>query len=534
MRKKNYIELINVNKMYDNGFMAVENLNLKINSGEFVTLLGPSGCGKTTTLKMIGGFLSPTSGKINVDGKDIKDVPIHNRPTATVFQDYALFPNMNVYQNITYGLKIMRKPINNRPKNLVRQAERVFKSSSKKANSEIKRIEKERASLRKQLDKLDLKYERNPEVLAIKKMRDLQFDQKYRSLEKQLKKKKGQDYYFSLGWYNKLLEIEGKFFSLFGKNHPVNYQTKGMDEVEIAICNLIKWYNFKKAYDIQYDQLMEKYNDLDFEVSYWMNYADQEKEWFINKKLSRKLTKQEIERRAKKVIKMVGLEGNEKKYHYELSGGMQQRVALARAIVVEPSILLLDEPLSALDAKVRKQIQNELRRIHQELGITFILVTHDQDEALSLSDKVVVMSRGKIEQIDTPKNVYESPANEWVANFIGRTNLFDGVYKEPNRVKFKNITSKYRELGKKYKNGQKVKVMIRPEDFQIVKKEKAKISVKVVSSIYKGQVNEITCLWGEDKIIVETMQKINSSTLHLTWKDDNVHIMKVKDNGAKL
>jgi spermidine/putrescine transport system ATP-binding protein len=175
---------------------------------------------------------------------------------------------------------------------------------------------------------------------------------------------------------------------------------------------LRKWYLYKLPIDAKYDRLTFQYNRLDKLSSYWQNFPMTSQESFKKKNTSRKLTRDEIKNKANQIIELVGLQGNENKYPNELSGGMQQRVALARALVVEPDILLLDEPLSALDAKVRQQMQLELKRLHNELGITFILVTHDQEEALTLSSKVVVMSKGRVEQIDTPKRIYDSPRNE--------------------------------------------------------------------------------------------------------------------------
>ena len=253
------IELVNVSKEYD-GYLAVENTNLYVRKGEFITFLGPSGCGKTTTLRMIAGFELPTSGKIYLNGKDITDLPPYERPVNTVFQRYALFPHLNVYENIAYGLKL-------------------------------------------------------------KRVKSTYVDKKGRTVEK----------------------IE-------------------------------------------------------------------------------KLTKKEIDEKVSKALKIVDLEEFEKRSVTTLSGGQQQRIAIARAIVNEPEILLLDEPLGALDLKMRKDMQLELKEMHKKLGITFIFVTHDQEEALTMSDTIVVMKDGKIQQIGTPQGKYNEPVNSFVSDFIGESN----------------------------------------------------------------------------------------------------------------
>jgi spermidine/putrescine transport system ATP-binding protein len=220
-----------------------------------------------------------------------------------------------------------------------------------------------------------------------------------------------------------------------------------------------------------------------------------ESEKFKKRNISRKFKEEEIAYRVDNMIELVGLTGNEHKMPTELSGGMQQRVALARALVVEPDILLLDEPLSALDAKVRKQMQLELKRLHQELGLTFILVTHDQEEALALSNKVVVMSKGRVEQIDSPKRVYDTPKNEWVASFIGKTNMFDGSYIGKNKITFAGETFKINiDAVKKITTRANVKFMIRPEDIIITSPEKGFIKARVAQVLYKGQMYEIRCL----------------------------------------
>jgi spermidine/putrescine transport system ATP-binding protein len=207
MAVKNYIQLINIKKVYDDGYIAVQDINISINKGEFVTLLGPSGCGKTTILKMLAGFDMPTVGQIMVDGVDIKELPINQRPTATVFQDYALFPNMNVYQNITYGLKVMRKPMRDILPKVREEGENFYRIAIKKAALEIKKIEIQQGKLLRQLVRLDELYKIYPEVTNIKNMRHAQFIMKQNYFLKKLKENYGENAEFKISRSNKQREF---------------------------------------------------------------------------------------------------------------------------------------------------------------------------------------------------------------------------------------------------------------------------------------------------------------------------------------
>lgn len=301
MRK--LIQFKNIVKDF-NGQMVLRGINLDIYENEFVTLLGPSGCGKTTLLRILGGFLSQTEGQVIFDNEEISEVPPYKREINTVFQKYALFPHMNVYDNVAFGLKIKKEP------------------------------------------------------------------------------------------------------------------------------------------------------------------------------------KDIIEQKVMRMLKLVNLEDYGKRSVTEMSGGQQQRVAIARALVNEPMVLLLDEPLGALDLKLRKEMQQELKKIQKEVGITFIYVTHDQEEALTMSDKIVVMRDGEIQQIGSPTDIYNEPVNEFVANFIGESNIIDGVMVRDNEVIFED--KKFVCVDRGFAENEKVDVVIRPEDLDIVPKEKGMLKGVVKSVLFKG------------------------------------------------
>lgn len=523
--KKNLISFINLKKVYENGYVAVKKFNLDIQKGEFLTLLGPSGCGKTTILRMLAGFEQPTQGRILYNGIDIKDVPVNDRPTATVFQDYALFPNMTVKQNIEYGLKIMRVPSNLTPE-IEKKADDIYKSALKKANNHIKDIEKSRNEILKDINKCNNEYEKRKGWLEFKKMRHQDFQLLIKKLTNELYKTYGDDFVSKQSHWNAFKVKLNLLLLRMHLSFRFDVSTKKMNEIEKEIVRVSKIYSAKCLLDKKYDNLKDKYNNLDFDISYWQNFPIQQKEKFLRINASRKLTKPEIDERANKVIELVGLKNKETAMPNELSGGMQQRVALARAIVIEPEIILLDEPLSALDAKVRSEMQKEMKRLHEQLKITFILVTHDQEEALMLSDKVVVMSQGEIEQVGTPNEIYDYPENKWVAKFIGRANFFDGVFLDKNKVEFLNIKQAV-EPTYKFKNNFKVTIMIRPEDFDIVPAQQGYIDVKIESVSYRGLLWDIKCKYNKQTILIESINKIEKdSIIGLKWDMEDVHVIK--------
>lgn len=357
----NIIELKNVGKSFDD-VVVVEDFNLEVKKGEFVTFLGPSGCGKTTTLRMIAGFEIPTEGHITLNGEDISKLPPYERPINTVFQRYALFPHLNIYDNIAFGLKLKTNEV-----------------TYKKDNGKI-----------------------------------------------------------------------------------------------------------------------------------------------ITRK--EKLSKKEIDKKVKRALEIVDLEGFEKRSVDTLSGGQQQRIAIARAIVNEPQILLLDEPLGALDLKMRKEMQIELKAMHERLGITFIYVTHDQEEALTMSDKIVVMSDGVIQQIGTPEEIYNEPKNAFVADFIGESNIFNGKVTDKLQVQFCDHTFTCVD---DFHIGTKVEVVVRPEDIVMKPKGEGMMDVVVDSVVFKGVHYEITVLSGDNEIVIHSIYNaVVGDTISIDIGPDSIHLIE--------
>jgi len=383
VNKKPLIELINVTKSYD-GEKVVDTLNLTIYENEFVTLLGPSGCGKTTTLRMIGGFVQPDEGQIIINGKVFNDLPPYARPIHTVFQRYALFPHLNVLENVAFGLR-----------------------------------------------------NRNTEYLM----------------------------------------------NFFG-----------------------------------HDLINKTYKEL---------YPTHEKQ---NGRFVHKILQSLIDKAAQDALALVKLTGFEQRKIDQISGGQQQRVALARAIVNKPQILLLDEPLAALDLKLRQNMQYELKEMQRKLGITFIFVTHDQEEAMTMSDRIVVMRSGLIQQLGTPKSIYNEPVNRYVANFIGETNIFPGTYVKKDVVNFLGVDFKC--TGYTFNDQEAVDVVIRPEDFDVVGLDKAKLTGTVTFSLFKGVHNELDVDINGVKVMVNTYESYEvGQSIGLSVDPYEIHMMKVENNG---
>ena len=341
---KKIIELKNISKEFE-GEQVLTSINLDIYDKQFVTLLGPSGCGKTTTLRIVGGFEVPDSGDVLFEGKQINDVPAHKRSINTVFQKYALFPHLNVFENVAFSLRL------------------------------------------------------------------------------------------------------------------------------------------------------------------------------------KKIPNAEITRRVKEMLELVALKGFERKNVTKLSGGQQQRVAIARALISHPRVLLLDEPLGALDLKLRKDMQNELKKIQKQTGITFIYVTHDQEEALSMSDVVVVMAEGKIQQIGSPTDIYNEPVNAFVADFIGESNILDGVMNEDYKVTFSGHT--FSCVDKGFAPGEQIDVVVRPEDVDVVSCQSGMLTGTVTSVTFKGVHYEIIVDIGGFKWMIQSTDFVDvNARIGVSIDPDAIHIMK--------
>ena len=426
------IELKDITKEF-NGHVVLRGIDLTIEQNEFVTLLGPSGCGKTTTLRIIGGFVEPSAGEVLFDGKNILDTPAHKRPTNTVFQRYALFPHLDVFENVAFGLRVKNDSLSTLAQ--IRQITDTYQEKMKSTRDpqEIKDLKKE------------LKVE-------IRMLRDPNSDRKKEiaSLEKLFKNEK---------------DIE------------------------------------KKA------ELKEKINSI--------------YDTFVTKKTKEK----EINEKVFKYLKMVGLEGYEKRPVHKLSGGQQQRVAIARALINEPKVLLLDEPLAALDLKLRQEMQYELKEIQRNSGITFIFVTHDQEEALTMSDKIVVMNQGEILQIGTPEDIYNEPANTFVAKFIGESNIISGVMKDDFLVSFDGRD--YVCVDKGFARNEEVDIVIRPEDIDILLDGEGLLSGVVDSIAFKGVHYEIDVKTDDRIYTIHTTDYAKEGTrVGLKFEPEDLHVME--------
>ena len=423
------VELKGISKSYGDN-VILEDLNLSINENEFVTLLGPSGCGKTTTLRIIGGFETMQKGSLLLDGEEIGNIPTHKRPINTVFQRYALFPHLNIYDNVAFGLR------NNVYSNVYDIG--VYNLLQDYGFDE-EEIDSVRRILEKYLKPSDVK---NAAIEYFKGYcKVFKIEEAIKAIKKEFK--------------NETKENVIKKFDEILKENNVKSNT---NETENPV------------YEVTYDgaSFKELYNSL---IS-----ACKESDTFykiIVKLQDRKFKEETIKREVTKALELVNLPGYENRQISSLSGGQMQRIAIARAIVNKPRILLLDEPLAALDLKVREKMRYELKEMQRNLGITFIFVTHDQEEAMVMSDTVVVMNNGEIQQIGRPEDIYNEPVNKFVASFIGQSNIFRGKYLGDDRLEA--LGRKWRVDVNDFEKGEDIYCIVEKEDFDVVPLESAKI-----------------------------------------------------------
>ncbi|HHX78630.1 MAG TPA: ATP-binding cassette domain-containing protein [Acholeplasmataceae bacterium] len=510
---KKLIELKNIYKSFDDE-QVVKNFNLYVNKNEFVTLVGPSGCGKTTTLRMIGGFEFPDSGDIILNGERVNDIPPYHRPINTVFQRYALFPHLSVFDNIAYGLRNFNRVFEDVKSNVRKSYEKEKKALATKLQN--KNTTKE--------EKAEIKY-RFKEIKA--EIKEKIFDEKEKlydanlsEIEKRYDKKEKELLDKIEVLENDTVRINNAKDELEKLEEKIDEETSGMKKTERT--KVLQKYN-KELVIIRKIAYQEDVDELYAELKTVYKYrADEEKS-----AKSLMMSKHHIKEAVIDALKLVKLSGFQNRKISNMSGGQQQRVAIARALVNKPKILLLDEPLAALDLKLRQNMQYELKEMQRQLGITFIYVTHDQEEALTMSDIVVVMDNGEIQQIGTPQDIYNEPKNRFVASFIGESNIIRAKYKAPKQVEFMGTV--FDCTDENFKNGEICDVVIRPEDFDIVPLEEAKLKGIVDSIIFKGVVYEICAIIQGVEFVIHKYEKFEvGDEIGLTVDAFEIHLMKVK------
>ena len=486
------IELKDVTKEFS-GQVVLRGIDLEINSNEFVTLLGPSGCGKTTTLRIIGGFVEPSTGEVLFNGKDINDVPAHKRPTNTVFQRYALFPHLDVFENVAFGLRV--------------------KSTEFKEQHEIDNILAEYKELiRAEKDPVKKRNLRREVTRKAQLIKDPNFElkQEIEELKTKIKALKNDPEYIDSKKENliKADELRDKIEDIKLELSTLSPRDEGYKEA-------------RKKHQQEIKELREEIKVLDQK-----RYYQQEIKKLRRQFETRKTREKALEIKVMHYLKLVGLQGFEYRSVDKLSGGQQQRVAIARALINEPRVLLLDEPLAALDLKLRQEMQYELKELQRTAGITFIYVTHDQEEALTMSDKVVVMNQGEIQQIGTPEDIYNEPTNRFVASFIGESNIVEAVMTDDYKVEFDDVIHKCVDSG--FSKNEEVEVVIRPEDIIIKEKGQGIFDGVVDSVAFKGVHYEIDVLTKHRPYTIHTTDfHPEGEEVSITFDPDDIHVMEI-------
>ena len=510
---KKLIELKNIVKAYDNE-MVVNNLNLYVNENEFVTLVGPSGCGKTTTLRMIGGFETPDVGEIILNGEVVNNIPPYQRPINTVFQRYALFPHLNVFDNVAFGLRNFNRIFEDLKSNVRKQFDKEKKSLQYRLS--VKGLTK------------DEKFEIKSRLKEIKKEINQNIhDEKEKLIESRIAE-------IEKRYSKKIAEIEERISIEESNKQEVLDAEAALEELEEKIANEIKGNKLLKPkiiskYSKELNELKKKINQTELTELYkLLKETCRRNDEEVKSAKSLMMSKHHIEEAVKEALKLVNLNGFENRRINQLSGGEQQRVAIARAVVNKPKILLLDEPLAALDLKLRQNMQYELKEMQRELGITFMFVTHDQEEALTMSDTVVVMQNGVIQQIGSPEDIYNEPKNRFVASFIGESNIIKGRYVGPNKVEF--MGSVFDCVDDNFEVNEPCDVVIRPEDFDIVPVEEAKLIGTVDATIFKGVHFEICAIVQGQEFVIHKYENVKvGDKIGLSVDPYEIHLMKVTE-----
>jgi len=512
METKKLIELKGIHKEY-NGNVVIDNLNLYINENEFVTLVGPSGCGKTTTLRMIGGFEDADYGEIILDGVTINNTPAHLRPINTVFQRYALFPHLNVFENVAFGLRNFSRILADIESSCARKYEAERQAlAAKLANKSLTKEEKAKIKARLKEIKSQIKTDVIEERDALIEKKLQAVEAKYAPIIKKL------DEEIDIEWEKddevkkaklRIKEIEGLIHEAMQDGQSKSKATKPYEAELKELKKIAVWEKLLKLEKEKKQALADKALEIKSAKSLMMN-------------------KKQIKEAVLEALKLVKLEGYENRVIDSMSGGQQQRVAIARAIVNKPKILLLDEPLSALDLKLRQEMQYELKEMQRKLGITFIFVTHDQEEALTMSDTIVVMNKGVIQQIGKPIDIYNEPKNRFVATFIGESNIIRGTYKGNKIVEF--MGSEFECVDENFLPGEACDVVIRPEDWDVVPLEKAKIIGNVTDVMFKGVHFEICADVNGMEFVIHDYEIAHvGDKIGLNVDPYEIHLMKVNE-----